>query len=62
VPVEPIMEQAHRPEWVVADAGFENDPVCNRVEPVFPIERGDVGVIQGVWSAASAPRGRDRPS
>jgi hypothetical protein len=40
------MEQAHRPEWVVGDTGMENDPICNLVEPVFPIEPGDVRVLQ----------------
>jgi len=40
------MEQAHCPEWVVAGVGFQNNPVRNLVEPVFPIELGDVGVIQ----------------
>jgi hypothetical protein len=34
-PVEPIMEQAHRGELVLAGARLENDPVRNLLEPVF---------------------------
>jgi hypothetical protein len=41
------MEQAHRGEWVVAGTGFENDPIRNFIEPVFPIQGGDFWVIQG---------------
>jgi hypothetical protein len=45
-PINPVVEQTHRREGLIADIGTEDDPVGKLVEPILPIQRDDVGVLQ----------------